>query len=141
MENCIYCNKTGERHHIIFRSQGGMDIPMNYVYLCEEHHRGKHGPHKNNKEDVRLKLQLQQKLIDLLKKEYYNMKELRRIFSLNISQMKKLSKEIKTERGLYSRFDIIKYFMGGKFYSEYMLDDIYDESWNCHEDDYFRLVL
>ena len=34
------CNLPGQRHHIVFRSQGGLDIPMNFKYLCPEHHTG-----------------------------------------------------------------------------------------------------
>lgn len=38
------CGKPGQRHHIVFRSQGGLDIPVNYKYLCPEHHTGNESP-------------------------------------------------------------------------------------------------
>ena len=43
MEQCevLGCNLPGQRHHIVFRSQGGLDIPINFKYLCPEHHTGK----------------------------------------------------------------------------------------------------
>ena len=47
MQSCEVpgCNLPGQRHHIVFRSQGGLDIPMNFKYLCPEHHTGKNNPH------------------------------------------------------------------------------------------------
>jgi 5-methylcytosine-specific restriction endonuclease McrA len=31
-------------HHIIFRSQGGSDVPENLIRLCYNKHRDAHGP-------------------------------------------------------------------------------------------------
>lgn len=141
MSRCIYCGEEGERHHIIFRRNGGLDMPLNRIYLCEEHHRGKLGPHKNKREDIRLKLYLQEEFINLFKKEYYSMEEIAKLLCLNGGQTKKIAKEVISSNFKYSRFDLIKYLMGGRFYSEYMLDEDYDDSWNCYEDDYYKLVL
>ena len=30
------CNQPGQRHHIVFRSQGGLDFKLNYKYLCPD---------------------------------------------------------------------------------------------------------
>ena len=40
------CNQPGQRHHIVFRSQGGLDFKLNYKYLCPEHHTGNESPQK-----------------------------------------------------------------------------------------------
>lgn len=31
-------------HHIIFKSQGGSDVPENFIALCRAHHEEAHGP-------------------------------------------------------------------------------------------------
>jgi len=37
--NCIYCHKIAtEKHHIIFRSQGGTNHPLNLAHLCSNCH-------------------------------------------------------------------------------------------------------
>lgn len=44
-EGC-YC--LAQKHHIVRRSQGGLDAKMNYKYLCANHHMFyKDSPHKN----------------------------------------------------------------------------------------------
>ena len=41
-----------ERHHIVYRSQGGLDFEMNYKYLDSNSHRGINGPHRNKETDL-----------------------------------------------------------------------------------------
>lgn len=141
MKKCIVCGKAGECHHIIFKSQGGMDIEINYVYLCAEHHRGKTGPHRNKKTDIGYKLKLQNDLIELFDSEYYEMHQLVKILGINLKHVKLITKKLKRYNEGYRRLDIVKYLLGGKFYAEYMLDDTYDESWICYEEDLMKLVL
>ena len=59
---CEICNKKADIHHIVHKSEGGFDIELNYMYLCEEHHRGKLGPHHCLKTDISYKINLQKKL-------------------------------------------------------------------------------
>lgn len=37
--SCRWCGKTGEQlHHIVYRSQQGLDEASNLILLCQEHH-------------------------------------------------------------------------------------------------------
>lgn len=38
----IYCGKSIERHHILYRSLGGKTTLENIVSLCQKHHRAVH---------------------------------------------------------------------------------------------------
>ncbi|WP_313894709.1 HNH endonuclease signature motif containing protein [Psychrobacillus sp.] len=57
-EHCFVCGTTQglEAHHVRFRSNGGRGNWRNIRFLCSEHHRGNHSPHKN--EDVRKGLEI-----------------------------------------------------------------------------------
>lgn len=132
-EKCIVCGKAGEKHHIIFKSEGGLDIPMNYVYLCAEHHRGKNSPHRNKKIDIGYKLEFQKKLHKTLIKDYYSMDELMKLLLLNPSQARTICKKFKLYKEGYKKEDMIKRLMGGKIYHYIMLDEYYDESWNIFD--------
>lgn len=141
-EKCLVCGKTGEKHHIIFKSEKGIEFTLNYIYLCSEHHRGKNGPHRNRKIDLTYKLQLQEKLGEILSKEYYSIDELTKLLELNNSQAKTIFKNFKSYKEGYRKTDIIKHLMGGRLYFEVMLDDYYDSSWNINENfesDYFEI--
>ena len=35
------------KHHIVFRSQGGLDFDLNMIELTQEEHEGNHGPHQS----------------------------------------------------------------------------------------------
>ena len=48
-----------ELHHIVFRSQGGLNFKLNLIPLSIEEHKGDDGPHKNRKRDLELKQLLQ----------------------------------------------------------------------------------
>ncbi|MFD3156452.1 HNH endonuclease [Haloimpatiens sp. FM7330] len=141
MKQCVICGKQGEKHHIVFKNQGGLDFPLNYIYLCSEHHRGKEGPHKNRKIDIKYKVNLQNKLINILKKDYYTMEEIMEILKINPRQAKMITKDFSRCREGYKRKDIIKRLMGRRFYHEFMLDKYYDESWNIFEDEMIELEL
>lgn len=123
---CEICGKVADKHHIIYRSQGGIDFPLNFKYLCNEHHRGKLGPHKCRKLDLEYKLQLQNKLEMLLSKEFYNLDELVHILSINKGMLRKLLKDFKLYKEGYKKKDIIFRLMGKKAYNKYMLEDFYD---------------
>ncbi|MCR3760124.1 HNH endonuclease [Clostridium felsineum] len=127
-EKCVVCGKDGERHHIVYKSQGGLDFPLNYVYLCDEHHRGINGPHKNRKVDLYYKLQMQKQLCSILTNEYYKIKDLIKLLQINQRQAKIMTRNFKLYKEGYSKKDIIKRIMGGAFYYKDMLKDYYDES-------------
>lgn len=119
---CEVCNKKGDVHHIVFKCENGIDFPLNYKYLCPEHHRGKYGPHKNKSIDLKYKLQMQEKLFQILPKKYYKIEELCLLLQLNKSFLKKLFKNLKLYKEGYFKEDAILKLMGNKLYSEEMLD-------------------
>lgn len=121
---CEVCGKSGERHHIVYKSQGGFDFPLNFKYLCDEHHRGKNGPHKDREIDLQYKLELQKGLEYTLLKEYYFMDDLIVLLGLNKSQAKKLIKELRLYKEGYRKKDIIKKLMGGRLYEEYVIEEL-----------------
>jgi hypothetical protein len=123
---CEICGKLADKHHIIYRSQGGVDFPLNFRYLCSEHHRGKLGPHKNRKLDLQYKLELQENLNELLFKEFYILDELVSILGINKGMLRKLLKDFKTYKEGYKKKDIIFRLMGKRLYNEYMLEDFHN---------------
>lgn|GEM_PF-328449 len=133
-EKCIVCGKVGEKHHIIFKRDGGLDFHLNYVYLCAEHHRGKHSPHRDMKINIAYKLKFQKEIFKILVKKYYFMDELIKLLLLNPSQARTICKKFKLYKEGYKKEDIIKRLMGGKLYYEFMIDKDYDESWNIVDD-------
>ena len=121
MSLCEICNAKADIHHIVHRSEGGFDIELNYKYLCSSHHRGKYGPHQSEEVDLRYKLDLQNKLYDILKKDYYSFKEL--VLELNIPKntLKRITKNLKLYKEGYKKSELIFKIMGEKFYSEEMI--------------------
>lgn len=121
---CEICNKKADIHHIIHRSEGGLDIEINYKYLCEKHHRGKDGPHRSLETDIKYKIELQNKLYTLLPKEYYSYKELGRILDLSVNSLKKITKNVKLYKEGYKTDHIILKLMGNKLYSQESLENL-----------------
>jgi hypothetical protein len=123
---CEICGRQGDIHHIVHRHEGGLDFPLNYKYLCSEHHRGKFGPHRNNKVDIEYKLELQNKLRTLLSNDFYTKDHLIELLDLNKCKVKKFFKDLKVYKEGYKSEDIIFRLMGRKQYDEFMLEDYYD---------------
>lgn len=118
---CEICNAPADIHHIIHRSEGGLDIQLNYKYLCPYHHRGKYGPHHCKEVDLRYKLDLQNKLFDVLKKDYYSFKELALQLNIPKNTLKRITKNLKLYKEGYKKSDVIFKIMGEKLYSEEMI--------------------
>lgn len=121
MSLCEICNAQADIHHIVHRSEGGFDIELNYKYLCPYHHRGKYGPHHCKEVDIRYKIELQNKLFDLLKKDYYSFKELALELNIPNNTLKRITKDLKLYKEGYKKSDIILKIMGGQLYSEEMI--------------------
>lgn len=119
---CEICNKKADIHHIVHRSEGGFDIQLNYKYLCPVHHRGRLGPHHNLEIDIQYKLELQNKLYKLLRKDYYSSKQLSQILNLSRNTSKRLVKNLKLYKEGYKKDDIILSLMGGTFYNAESLE-------------------
>lgn len=124
MYYCEVCNKIADIHHIIHKSEGGLDFKLNYKYLCPIHHRGKNGPHRNREIDLKYKLEMQYSLENILKNPYYKINELKNILSLNKNSLKRLTKDLKVYKEGYKSKDIICKIMGNKYYSIEELEDI-----------------
>lgn len=105
-----------EKHHIVFKSQGGLDFEFNYKYLTSEAHRGDLGPHKCRKTDLRYKRELQEKLEKVLHKDYYQIEELIKILGLKEKQAYKAFRKLQVYKKGYDTQDIIKRLMGGRSY-------------------------
>lgn len=124
MYYCQICQREADIHHIVHRSEGGLDFPLNYKYLCSEHHRGKNGPHKCEETDFKYKLELQDKLFNMLTKNYYTVQELSNILSITNNSFKKFTKTLKLYKEGFLKEDIIFYLMGNYFYTYEMLEDL-----------------
>ncbi|WP_298845662.1 HNH endonuclease [Clostridium sp.] len=135
MLTCEVCGKLADKHHIVYKSQGGIEFPLNFRYLCTLHHRGKTGPHKNRRLDLEYKIDMQRKLENILIKEIYSIEELEVLLKINKGIIKRLFKDYKLNgKGFrktdiivnqndvgYKRDDIIFKLMGHKRYDEKML--------------------
>lgn len=129
---CEICQREGDIHHIIHRSEGGLDFDLNYKYLCPTHHRGKKGPHKDKFIDLKYKLEMQQKLELTLNKAYYSLNEIYEILHIKKNQLKKMSKNLKLYKEGYSSTDIIFELMGRKQYSKEYIEDLIMEELLLH---------
>ncbi len=123
MSLCEICTAEADIHHIVHRSEGGFDIELNYKYLCPFHHRGKYGPHHTKEIDLRYKLDLQNKLFDILRKNYYPFKELALKLNIPRNTLKRITKNLKLYKEGYKNSDVIFKIMGEKFYAEEMIVD------------------
>lgn len=110
-----------ERHHIVFRSHGGIDCDMNLIALPMAFHKGPNGPHKNRATDLVLKLCLQEKLFEVFHKKHYTVEEVIRIMEpynkkSKTSLERQLKKQNKCTAKGYRREDVVRTLMGGKIY-------------------------
>ena len=118
MEPCEVpgCKLPGQKHHIVFRSQGGLDIPMNFKYLCPEHHTGKESPHRNRTIDLQYKTEEQDELFKLFKEESYTIKQIADLIGYDKKRLEKRFMKVPSRAGSYAREDIIRALMGGRLY-------------------------
>ena len=117
MRPCEVCGAPGQRHHIVFRSHGGLNIDVNYAYLCAWHHtQGPDAPHRNHWRDLLLKLRMQRDLENMLWAETYRAEEIAEIIGIGRRSLEKKMRRVPNEQGNYKREDIIKFLMGGKLY-------------------------
>jgi DNA-binding NarL/FixJ family response regulator len=104
------------KHHIVFRSQGGLDIDLNLMELTYEQHEGPEGPHHNKLIDRILKKDLQEKLFDIFWKEGYTIEEIAKLLGKSKKYIEKHFRKVPSAAGIYTPEEIIKKLMGGKFY-------------------------
>lgn len=116
MSHCVVCGKPGDTHHVIHKAEGGLETPLNYIYLCPEHHRGLMGPHRNSEVDLFYKLDMQKNLEDLFASKFYSAMEIRSLSQISNSNLKKFMKTNRLHKEGYERNDIIFFLMGGNIY-------------------------
>ena len=119
MEPCEICGRQGQRHHIVFRSQGGLNVWFNYAYLCAEHHtQSPDSVHRNRSFDLVLKIMLQRKLEDLFCEPEYTMVKIAEFAHKDRRRLSRRMKHVPDHCGKYRREDIIRFFMGGRLYAD-----------------------
>ncbi len=104
------------KHHIVFKSQGGLDFELNYKYLSTEDHEGSNGPHMNKRIDLLYKKELQNLLYCLFSKPEYSIKEIAKVLGKSTRYMEKHFRSVPSAAGIYQRENIIRKLMGGKLY-------------------------
>ena len=106
-----------ELHHIVFRSQGGLNFKLNLIPLSIEEHKGDDGPHKNRQRDLELKQWLQEQLFDLFDKEKsYTLNEIAIKLGMREKSLYKPFKSVEMTAGEYIGLNVVKRLMGGRFY-------------------------
>ena len=117
------CGDYADVHHIVHRSEGGLDFKLNYKYLCKKHHRSKIGPHRDKVVDLNYKLEMQNNLRELFIKSFYTGNDIKIMLGLTPGSLKKLTKNLKLYKEGYSSDEIIFNLMGRKVYSEEYIED------------------
>lgn len=118
---CYVCgNCNTENHHIIFRGQSKALIKckLNLVELCEAHHRGHDGIHGKNGRalDLKLKLDLQDRLFSLFEKDYITKKDIENKLEISLSCVEKVVKGMVISKEGYEKEAVIRKLLGGKLY-------------------------
>ena len=122
MEGYKLCFKCGlnysEGHHIIYKSSAKYmeNVPSNIVYLCQEHHRGNHGPHKDNKVNKQLKIDYQHYLESIFANDIYTLDEIAELLQVEWKEATRITKTIPYFKTGYKKREIIKRCLGGQFY-------------------------
>lgn len=119
MKPCEYpgCSSMGQQHHIVFRSQGGMNIDINYAYLCPAHHTGtKAAVHNNREFDLRLKRNMQEELFRKFTDDEYTIEKISKIIGYDKRRLDKRFRKVRQRAGTFQKEDIIRELMGGRLY-------------------------
>ena len=106
-----------EKHPIVFKSSGGLDFELNYIYLNSEDHRGDLGPHLYHETDTLYKKGMEANLRAILPRQHYQIEEVILILGLIPKQAEKAFKKLPRYTAGYNKEDIVKRLMGGSFYS------------------------
>ncbi len=113
LNKCVVCGKEGDTHHIIHKDEGGLEYPLNRIYLCNEHHRGINGPHRDPEVDMKYKKELQMTLHELFPDSFYREEDIRKRAKLSNSLLRTLVKTLKRDKEGFRKVDIIDFLMSG----------------------------
>ncbi len=123
MSKCIICGEQGDKHHIIHKDEGGLDYPLNYIYLCEKHHRGPHGPHEDEELDAKYKKMLLLTLKKTFSKEYYKVQEIKENIRIPNNLLRTMTKNLKHHKEGFRQMDLIDFLTSGYLLTENDDDD------------------
>ncbi len=133
MKKCFICGEVGDRHHIIHKDEGGLDYPLNYIYLCKVHHRGRYGPHENEEVDAKYKKMLLQTLKKTFPNDYYTLEEVRHSISIPNNLLRTMTKNLKHHKEGFRQMDIIDFLTSGNLIKDDDDDDDDDFAlWEIH---------
>lgn len=105
------------RHHIVFKSHGGLDYSLNMIELTNEEHEGDDGPHRNRERDLELKRALQMRLRELFpEEELFTIEEIAGKLGRTKRYFGPHFRKVPMTEGKYRGHDIVKKLMGGRFY-------------------------
>ena len=115
---CEVCGRPyPEKHHIVFRKQGGLDFELNFKYLCVDHHRGKDSPHMNRRIDLQYKYQMQKRLFSIFVGYDYSIQEISMALNCKQEDIERRFKAAQPNpRGYYESETVVRVLMGGKLY-------------------------
>lgn len=118
MRVCEVCGSPhAERHHIVFRSQGGLDFELNFKDLCAVDHKGKKSPHMDRRIDLKYKRELQEKLFNIFVDVEYSIPEISEVIGCKQKDVERRFKEAMPNlRGCYDRETVVRVLMGGRLY-------------------------
>ena len=124
MFNCckICGNPYVELHHIVYRSENKNleNCKLNFVHLCQEHHRGTFGVHgsKGAALNRKLKLEFQNKLEILWDKQYLTKEDIKEVLQISDKALNRLLKTFSLQKDKYVREEVIRACMSGKMIVE-----------------------
>jgi len=116
---CEVCGKPySELHHLIFKSQAKYleHVPINFKYLCNEHHRGNKSPHRCKKIDLAYKREYQVKVNKLITQDYYSLEKLKDILGISKKECERVVNKATLYKEGYKKEDIINRLLGGRYY-------------------------
>ena len=117
-KSCEVCGKKATQiHHRVFRSKvhALVKCESNYCHLCTDCHVKVHS-RDGHELDIKLKLELQNKLEILFDKEYLTEQDVNDVLKISNSALKSLLKPLKREKEGYERISVIRQIMGGRLY-------------------------
>lgn len=115
---CKLCGSiASESHHIIHRSQlrALINCKLNQVYLCNNCHSYLHHNRNGCELDYALQLEFQNTLEMLFIGQSFDLEEIQETLNINYNATYGLSKLMRSNKGKYTREDIILACLGGEY--------------------------
>lgn len=112
---------TMHAHHVVFRSQGGVDHYYSKIKIPMGFHESDRGPHKNRETDLALKREMQKELFDAFSEaDTYDIDSILLILQpeneRSGAKLRRQLEKTKNIAGEYKAEDIVRTLMGRKLY-------------------------